>query len=474
MNPGLLPAQSVLTSGNTKMTFPTDLVEVAARVKQKRQNFQEYKFGTRKDDALKTFFDLAQEYETLENFYRVSVSVIKEFFGLDSRLNLLCQNGDLELVCDSTHGLYPDKTPSLPYVHLASEAYGADNSWIIPIRGNLLLVNQLPFYAKDRVIGMLELFPRKKLTKSDRFFFEKFANRLGYNLHIKIIAWQNIQHIRFINSLVADIEHNVIIPNISLSLYLKYLRQRIETLKELECLCETRVPHCFEIAGAQDRFRNLVAGLEADYQTLEEHYKGVSLFLESLFRPSHFQRGQLVLRRRTCRVVSEIIQPQLDLFLPKLKERKIEIDVRMGMMPDEDLPLSVDKGLMSQVYNNLLSNAVKYARRNQEGRKYMAYGRDLFKDYFGPGKDGIKFNVFTTGPHIPPEDVPHIFEEGYRGKNIDGEVGTGRGLYFVKNVIETHGGEVGYEPTHSGNNFYFVLPLPAPESPLGVVQAESL
>jgi len=29
----------------------------------------------------------------------------------------------------------------------------------------------------------------------------------------------------------------------------------------------------------------------------------------------------------------------------------------------------------------------------------------------------------------------------------------------VRNVIETHGGEVGYEATPGGNNFYFVLPL---------------
>jgi signal transduction histidine kinase len=443
------------------MTVPLDLADVSARIIEKRQSYQTYKFGTLENDAIKTFFDLAQEYETLENFYRVTVTVIKEFFGLDSRLNLLCLEGRLELVCDSIRGVYPPKTPPRPHISLTNQVYTAENSWVIPIRGNLLLVNQLPFYSKEQLIGMLEVFPEDRLTKRQRFFFEKYANRLGYNLHVKIIQWQNIQHIRFINSLVADIEHNVIIPNISLSLYLRFLRQRIKAFKDLECLCEVRGPGCGELATAQERFRDLVQGLENDYQTLETHYKEVSLFLESLFRPSHFQKGHLVLMRRTCRVVSEIIEPQLKLFLPKLKERQIGIDASMGVMPDEDLLLSVDKGLMSQVYNNLFSNAVKYTRPNLQGRKYLAYGREVLKDFFGPGKDGIKFNVFSTGPHIPPDDVPHIFEEGYRGHNIDKEVGTGRGLYFVRNVIETHGGEVGYEPTPGGNNFYFVLPLPA-------------
>jgi signal transduction histidine kinase len=455
------------------MTVPPDLEIVAARVKEKRQTFLEYNFGPLKDDFLKTFFDLAQEYETLENFYRICVQVLKEFFDLDARLYLLCQEGALELVCDSLQGLNQEKPKAPPYIKLSNQPYAAEAAWMIPIRGNRLLVDRLPFYAKDQVIGILELFPGDQLSEKDRFFFEKYANRVGYNLHVKIIAWQNIQRIRFINSLVADIEHNVIIPNISLSLYLRHLRQKIDVLKELHCLCEFRDESCPELAAAQDKFRALVKEMETDYQTLEQHYKGVSLFLESLFRPSHFQKGHLVLRRRSCRVQSEIIQPQLKLYLPKLKERSIDIDDSMGVMPDEDLPLSVDKGLMAQVYANLFSNAVKYTRRNADGRKYVAYGRDVLHDYFGPGKDGIKFNMFTTGPHIPPEDRGHIFEEGYRGSNIDGEVGTGRGLYFVRNVIETHGGEVGYEPTPGGNNFFFILPLiVSPERPLSAELVE--
>jgi len=248
---------------------------------------------------------------------------------------------------------------------------------------------------------------------------------------------------------------------------LQKVQELNKNLQELECVCEIRSPSCPGHPDARQVFRSLIDDLEKDYEHLEQHYKGVSLFIESLFRLSHFQKGQFVLRRRTTRVTKEIIEPQLNLYIDKLQERHIEIDTGAGVMPDEDLALSVDKGLMSQVYANLFSNAVKYARRNYEGRKYMAYGRDHLKDYFGPGKDGIKFNVFTTGPHLPPEDVPHIFDEGYRGTNIDGEVGTGRGLFFVRNVVETHGGEVGYEATPGGNNFYFVLPsVVTPEGPL--------
>ena len=61
-----------------------DLTEVSARVQEKRQIFKGYNFGPLKDDAFKTFYDLAQEYQTIENFFRVAVSVIKEFFDLET------------------------------------------------------------------------------------------------------------------------------------------------------------------------------------------------------------------------------------------------------------------------------------------------------------------------------------------------------------------------------------------------------
>jgi len=251
------------------MDMPTDLAEVAARVKEKQRIFQEYNFGPLKDDALKTFYDLAQEYETIENFYRVAVSVIKEFFDLDARLYLVCSEGRLELTCDSLRGLYPDKTSPPDHIHLASQPYSADGGLVIPIRGNLLLVNQLPFFAKEQLIGMLELYPGSRISEADRFFFEKYANRLGYNVHVKIIARQNIQHIRFINSLVADIEHNVIIPNISLSLYLRHLRTKIKKLQELECVCEIRNSGCPGHPDARQVFRGLIDDLESDYEHLE-------------------------------------------------------------------------------------------------------------------------------------------------------------------------------------------------------------
>ena len=364
--------------------------------------------------------------------------------------------GCLEYVCGSLDGVQNDKVPAPEEIYLSNSAYGIKDSWVIPVRGNRLLVDRLPFFAKEQVIGMLEIYPACCLTISDKFFFEKYANRLGYALHNKIITSQNIQHIRFINSLVGDIEHNVITPNISLSLYLRHVKKKVQALHSLVDNPPESSNSCPEFLAAA---RELTLGIESDCQNFEKQYRGVSLFLESLFRPGHFQKGHLVLRKRKCNVRSEIIQPQLELYLPKFKERDIEIDESLGGVPEEDFTLMVDKGLISQVYANLFSNAVKYTRPASWGRKYVSYGRQLIRDFFGPGKDGVRFNVFSSGPHIPARDKEFIFEEGFRGSNIEGEVGTGRGLYFIRNVVETHGGQVGVDQTSDGNDFYFVLPV---------------
>jgi signal transduction histidine kinase len=124
----------------------------------------------------------------------------------------------------------------------------------------------------------------------------------------------------------------------------------------------------------------------------------------------------------------------------------------------------VDKGLLAQVYANLFSNAVKYTEEiiDEMGnpRKTVAYGREIIDDYFGPNQRGVKFNVFTTGRHLSANEVAGLFSEGFRGHNSLQKPGTGHGLSFIKHVIELHGGQVGYEATGQGNNFYFVLPLP--------------
>ncbi len=439
---------------------------VLERLRHKKRRYEAYGFSREQERALWAFFDLAQEYETLENFYRVCVLVPKEFLGFSTRLYLYLEGGHMKLVADSSIGLLEPPRPR-PDLSTITEIVRQDGSWFFPFKGNKRLITLSPKGMGDQILGILEVFPADKLSTRDKLFFQKFANRIGYNLHIKFIFQQSLEHIKFINTLVADIEHNVIIPNMYYRVLFRRLARKIDLLQELvqhlreggENLSTSRV------AEAINNLHNI---LMEEYQQIEKHYETVSLFLESLLRRDHFQKGHFVLRKRTCRFAKEVIEPQLERYKRRFEKAGIMIDNRLGGVPDEELIMAVDVGLLSQVYANLFSNALKYTCevKTTEGeyKKFIAFGREIIPHFFGPGKHGIKFNVFTTGPHLSPEEAKKVFEEGWRGNNIGSQPGSGRGLHFVKKVIELHGGVVGYEPTPLGNNFYFVLPLKQEDS----------
>jgi signal transduction histidine kinase len=201
--------------------------------------------------------------------------------------------------------------------------------------------------------------------------------------------------------------------------------------------------------------------LVSELAEIEKHHRNMSLFLETLLRRSHFDQGRLTLRTKRCNVHRDVLVPQLERYMDRFRSLGIEVDEQASGIPEEKLISVVDVGLMSQVYANLFSNALKYATEVQTfygPKKYMAYGHEVIRDFFGSGRSGLKYNVFSTGPHIPPEERTHIFEDKFRGSNSEGRPGTGHGLAFIKNVVEIHGGVVGYEPTQFGNNFYFILP----------------
>ena len=451
---------------------PPELATVLSRIRKKKKDYENYDFSILQGRTLRAFFDLAQEYETLENFYRVAVFVPKIFMDFDTCLYLVdFESGRLKRACDSLNAFGICGMDPPEGVKLSSEPYEKGDSFFAPIRGNkrLLAAGNLA-NARD-IIGVFEVFPKALLTEKDKLFYEKYANRIGYNLHYKLLSRQNEEHIKFINTLVEDIEHNVIVPNIKYKVFLNMIKRKLGRLSEIcrdldKHLAEARECNCSRIVNVENSARSLektISELSGCYRDMEKHFNNTSLFLESLLRREHFQKGELVLRRRMCNFRKEVIEPQIERYRDRLERRGIRIDNQLGGVPDEDIPLAVDIGLISQVYANLFSNAEKYCQEvtDESGRKlkFMAYGREIIPDFYGPGQNGVKFNVFTTGPHIPPEEASHIFDEGFRATSTAKRPGTGHGLHFVKKVIEVHGGTAGYEPVPLGNNFYFILPL---------------
>lgn len=437
---------------------------VERRIRDKLGSYRSYNFTQLQSVALNIFFDLAQEFTDVEDVYAVCVMIPKSLFNLECTLYVIDGQQDI-LSCCASHCPRTDGK-----INFAEEIMVKDGHLLIPIKANRELISQLPFTPQGDIIGMLEIFPADSLTQHDTLFWGRYANRIGFQLHNRFISLKNKEHVQFIRNLVKDIGHNVIVPNMYFKLFYKRLEARIGLIKPFQVKFKSmmqELPQDEQVSsGEWDRLDQdidyIYNAIHDQFKEIYSHYQNTSLFLETLLRTSHFEEGRYVLEKRKCNFKSQVIDPQVERYRSRLTDRGIEIDTSMGGVPDQEIEVVVDVGLVSQVYANLFSNVVKYTREVEEGghrRKFMSYGWEILKDYFEPGRDGIKLNVFSSGPPMSAEQSERLFSEGYRGENSQGEYGTGHGLYFIREVVTLHGGRVGYEATPLGNNFYIILPI---------------
>lgn len=440
-------------------------LSVKRRIHEKIDDYADYQFSTLQSTVLNIFFDLAQEFDSSRDLVTLCVLIPKVFFDLDCGLFLFKDKKVEHITLCTESGNNPELFREAPFFTQPTRHLGC---YYLPIKGNKELLAQLPIVPEGNLIGMLGIHPDHRLNEHDQLFFEKYTNRVGFQLHSRMVREKNQEHLQFIRSLVKDIGHNVIVPNMYFKLFYRRLEGTINAVRDLY----TEVQAGSLSASSQDNpeWRNFMIKMRYIYEALEDqsgeimrHYENTSLFLETLLRRSHFEQGRYVLEKKACNFKKQIIDPQINRFAGQLRERGIEI--ALAGIPDQEIEVVVDIGLITQVYANLFSNAVKYTApvMDDKGKlvKFISYGWQEMPNYFGPGRDGVKFNVFTTGPHIPEAERVHLFDEGFRASNTQKEPGTGHGLFFIKEIVELHGGRRGYEPTPMGNNFYFILPKEA-------------
>ena len=114
---------------------------------------------------------------------------------------------------------------------------------------------------------------------------------------------------------------------------------------------------------------------------------------------------------------------------------------------------------MEQVLDNFLSNALKFS---PEG------GTVSLRMLSDPKEKIVRLSVSDTGPGIPAEELPHIFERFYQGRRQHKTVvaGSGLGLALAKKVVEAHGGRIWVESElGKGATFHVALPLEGNNSP---------
>lgn len=429
------------------------------RVLHKMAEAEGYGFTLEEQRMLNTFFDMAQEFDSRRDLLTVCVLLPMIFFDQDVRVYL--RSGP----CSWRLARCLRIPARLPAFEPPPRAAVRGCNFYAPIKARKDTSELLGFPLEHGVLGWIEVAGGAALSSARQLFFEKFAGRIGYQMHNRLVRSKNREHLAFIQNLVADIGHNVIVPNMTFKLFFNRLRGTITALERLLVEAPADAPTEFlnDLDVVQTRLRT-------QYEEISRHYEQTSLFLETLLRRRHFEEGRYVLEKRLVNLRKQVVEPQVERFRPRLSDRGIAIDLSMGGIPDKPVQLMADLGLIAQVYANLFSNAVKYTRAvttaEGQSKMFMAYGWNIIPDAFGPDRPGVKLNVFTTGPTVPEAERPGLFQTGFRASTTGNEHGTGHGLAFVRQVVDLHGGHAGYEAAPLGNNFYIILPVePEVEEP---------
>ena len=105
---------------------------------------------------------------------------------------------------------------------------------------------------------------------------------------------------------------------------------------------------------------------------------------------------------------------------------------------------------LRQMVGNLIENAMKYTPPG--GSVYVEAEAE---------EDQLILRVRDTGPGIPPQDQPYLFDKFFRASNApENAPGTGLGLSIVKSIVDQHDGRIWVE-SELGQGATFTIVLPA-------------
>ncbi|MEP7051646.1 MAG: HAMP domain-containing sensor histidine kinase [Pseudomonadota bacterium] len=251
-----------------------------------------------------------------------------------------------------------------------------------------------------------------------------------------------------------------------------------EAAVEFTLRATERVNEALRIAEQAVRAREeVIAVVSHDLKSpLSVIYGSVAMLDEELSagdleaQQGHLRAHVARIRRSSVRM-NRLITDLLD--LAKVREGQVEIEVReertrdlLAEARDQSAPLAeqrpvqlvngggpdgvviCDRERVLQVFDNIVGNAIKFSSPGETVRLSVECSANE-----------CIFAVRDTGPGIPEQQLPLLFDRFWTSPRVTGGSGTGLGLAIARGIVEAHGGRIWVESAPgAGTSFFFSLP----------------
>ncbi|MEW4530706.1 ATP-binding protein [Maioricimonas sp. JC845] len=289
-----------------------------------------------------------------------------------------------------------------------------------------------PLLVDGRVVGVMAMFARHRLSENRLSALDSVANSIALGIERKRIAVelkQNAESLRRAdrrkNEFLAMLAHELRNP-------LAPIRSGLELLRLQSVESET-------------------------INIMSQQVQHMARLVDDLLDVSRIMRDRIELRTESVSI-SEIIDHAVTTVRPTIENRRHTLNV--SHCPEE-IWLEADRVRLEQIFTNLLTNAAKYTPDG--GQIDVTCCMD---------DASVVVTVRDNGVGIDADFLPEVFElfAQHERDLARSEGGLGIGLTLVRQLVQLHGGsvEVYSEGSGQGTEFTIRLPLntsPAPPAP---------
>ena len=245
----------------------------------------------------------------------------------------------------------------------------------------------------------------------DESLLSALESKLAHYLAASTVSARNVQAEKEkLKTLIGDISHQTKTPIANIMLYTQLLMEQ--------------------------------PGNTACLDALEGQTKKLQSLIEALVKTSRLESGVIALHPVPGKLLP-MLESAVSQLAPKAAEKGIQI-----VLESSDADAVFDPKWTEEALYNLLDNAVKYTPAGGAVR-VTATAYQMFS----------AIHVSDTGPGIPEEEQPRVFQRFYRGAEHAEEEGVGIGLYLVRQIAEGQGGYVKVSSQPGvGSTFSLYLP----------------